>query len=313
MEAATGVEPVSRGFADLRLNHLATPPLESPRSVTVGELYPTLTPALNIRPVLRTDGAQGGPRCLASFLLSHVPSLKDSPGPRRTQVKKSQAVLGPLLMGCLLGLIPSEAKASGVELRIGAFLPKLDSVLFRDSITLYTVNKSDFAGGFGGAELTANVHPNLELGFSIEGYGRENNTVYRDYVRPNGQEIRQTLRFETIPLSALARFVPKGRYRTITPYLGGGFSANFWKYEEWGDFVDFQARGNPVYFDSFKSEGTAFGPMVNAGIRYRINTDIQITADYRHFWGKETMKGDFRPNQISVAGDAITVGVRLIF
>jgi len=228
-------------------------------------------------------------------------------------VKKSQAVLGAVLMGGLIGLFPGEASASGIELRVGGFLPKLDSILFADSMSLYTVNKSDFDGWFGGAEFTANVHPNIELGLSIEGYAKENNTVYRDYVRPNGQEIQQTLRFQTIPLSAIVRFMPKGRYRKVTPYVGGGFSANFWEYEEWGDFVDFQAKGNPVYFDSFKSEGTAWGPMVNAGIRYRINTDMQITADYRHFWGKETMDGDFRPNEISVAGDAITVGFRLIF
>ena len=29
VEAASGFEPLNRGFADLRLNHLATPPFES--------------------------------------------------------------------------------------------------------------------------------------------------------------------------------------------------------------------------------------------------------------------------------------------
>ena len=33
MEAASGLEPESRGFADLRLNHLATPPLPWKRTV----------------------------------------------------------------------------------------------------------------------------------------------------------------------------------------------------------------------------------------------------------------------------------------
>lgn len=228
-------------------------------------------------------------------------------------MKKSQALLGAVLMGGLMGLLPAEARASGLELRVGGFLPKLDSILFADSLTLYTVQKSDFAGGFGGAEFTLNVHPNVELGLAVEGYSREIPTTYRDYVRPSGREIEQTLKFQTVPVSAIVRFVPSGRYRKVTPYLGGGISANFWKYEEWGDFIDFQASGQPVSFDSFKSTGVAFGPMVNAGIRYRLNTDLQITADYRHFWGKQIMPGDFRPNEIDVSGDAITVGLRLIF
>ena len=229
------------------------------------------------------------------------------------EVKKSQAVLGAVLMAGLAGLLPGEASASGLEVRVGGFLPKLDSILFADSLTLYKVQKDDFNGWFGGAEFTFNAHPNVELGLSVEGYAREIPTVYRDYVRPSGNEIQQTLRFQTVPVSAIVRFVPSGRYRKITPYVGGGFSANFWEYEEWGDFIDFEAKGQPVYFDSFKSEGTAWGPMVNAGIRYRLNSDLQITADYRHFWGKETMDGDFRPNEIDVSGDAITIGFRVTF
>ena len=228
-------------------------------------------------------------------------------------MKRIQSVLGALLVGGLIGLLPGEARASGFEVRFGGFLPKLDSILFADSIQLYTVQKDDFNGFFWGGEFTHNIHPNVEVALALEGYAKEIPTMYRDYTRDNGREILQTLRFQTIPLSAIVRAVPSGRYRKITPYIGGGFTANFWEYEEWGDFIDFDSRDYDVYFDSFKSEGTAWGPMVNAGIRYRVTTDFQIVADYRHFWGKEIMDGDFRGNEIDVSGHAITAGFRLIF
>lgn len=229
------------------------------------------------------------------------------------EVKKRQAFFGALLaLGCF-GLLSGEARASGFELRVGAMKPRLDSILFADSITLYTVQKDDFVGWFGGGEFTTNVHPNVELGLAVEGYAREIPTVYRDFVRPSGNEIEQTLRLQLIPVSALVRFMPSGRYRKLTPYVGGGISAMFWEYEEFGDFIDFEARGNPVVFDSFKSEGTTFGPMANGGLRFRVNEDFQITADYRYFWGKETMDGDFFPNEIDVSGGALTIGFRLAF
>ncbi len=121
----------------------------------------------------------------------------------------------------LMGLLPGEAGASGLELRVGGFLPKADSILFADSITLYTVQKDDFNGWFGGGEFTANVHPNVELGLAIEGYAKEIPTVYRDYVRPSGKEIQQTLKLQTIPVSAIVRFLPAAAIAKSRPMWAG--------------------------------------------------------------------------------------------
>jgi hypothetical protein len=227
-------------------------------------------------------------------------------------VKKNQVVLGCLLVAGI-GLLPQEASASGLELRIGGFLPRAKSILFDDSVHLYTVDKEDFAGGFGGIEFTKGLTSNLELGLSVDGYGREIPTVYRDFTRPSGREIEQTLRLVIVPASAILRVHPGGRYRTFTPYLGAGVSAISWQYEEFGDFIDFSVNGNPVVYDSFKSSGSTVGFVLNAGIRYSINEDFQITADFRNFSGKQRMGGDFSPNQIDVSGAGLTVGFRLTF
>jgi opacity protein-like surface antigen len=192
-------------------------------------------------------------------------------------------------------------------------VPRADSILFDDSVTLYQVEKKDFIGAFGGIEFAKGLSSNFELGLSIDGYGREIPTFYRDFTRPSGREIDQTLRLVIVPASAILRVMPGGRYRTITPYAGVGVAAMFWQYEEFGDFIDFGSEDLPVVFDSFKSTGTTVGLVLNAGLRYRINEDFQVTADFRNFSGKDTMGGDFAPNEIDVSGAAFTLGFRLNF
>jgi hypothetical protein len=109
------------------------------------------------------------------------------------------------------------------------------------------------------------------------------------------------------------RFMPAGKYRKLTPYVGGGASAVWWSYEEWGDFIDFHDPGRRVMFDSFKSTGTGFAMVANGGLRYRLNTDMQVTADFKYFFGEDTMGGDFHPNKIDLSGPAVTLGFRMSF
>jgi len=228
-------------------------------------------------------------------------------------VKKTQMLLGVALVAGLSGLVPTEAAASGIEVRLGGMLPRANSILFDDSLSLYNVEKKDFAGAFGGIEFTKTLSRNLELGLSVDGYGREIPTSYRDYTRPSGREIEQTLRLAIVPASAILRVLPGGRYRTLTPYAGVGVAAIFWQYEEFGDFIDFGQSGRPILFDSFKSTGSTVGLVLNAGLRYRINEDFQVTADVRSFAGDQKMSGDFAPNRIDVSGTAVTLGFRVNF
>ena len=217
------------------------------------------------------------------------------------------------LIGGLAGAIPSEAGASGFEVRVGALRPAANSILFSDDVALYRVQKKDFVGAFGGLEFTKGIARNIELGFSVDGYGSEIPTSYRDYTRPSKREIEQTLRLVTVPVSAIVRLAPGGRYQKLAPYVGAGVSAIFWQYEEFGDFIDFNKRDLPVVADSFKSTGAKIGAVVNAGLRYSINEDFQAVIDFRNFFGKQRMHGDFAPNEIDLSGAALSVGVRLRF
>src|SRR5688500_11195093 len=80
-----------------------------------------------------------------------------------------------------------------------------------------------------------------------------------------GQEIEQTTTLNQLNFTGSLKFalLPKGRNisrlawipRTLVPYVGAGGGIGSYKFEQFGDFVDFQ--DNRVFADLFQSNGWA--------------------------------------------------------
>jgi opacity protein-like surface antigen len=240
----------------------------------------------------------------------------------------SRATATVLALG-LVAASPAMGWASGLELRIGGFFPRAQSDLFDDVNELYTpesrtgectattcpgVRKRDWIGVFGGAEYSFNVAEHVEMGISLDGYRKEIPTIYRDFSRPNGSDIRQNLRLTVAPLGVSLRVLPADRYAAIQPYATVGADVLFYRYEEFGDFIDFFSTNFDISSDSFKSDGAVLGGHAAAGLRIPLGHDFAITAEGRYqFAQKKRMSDDFAQNRIDLSGASATIGVRLRF
>jgi hypothetical protein len=228
-------------------------------------------------------------------------------------------VLAVLTLGVAIGVgLPTTAAAGGLDLRIGGFKPAADSTLFRDNTELYTVDKGDWLGIYGGAEYSAGFGDNFEIGFHIDGYGRSIGTSYRDFERPSGRLITQTLKLRTVPMGVTLRYVVRPERGQITPYVGAGADLVYWNYQEFGDFIDFDDEVNlPVFPDHFESDGVAPGFHVAAGVRVPVSYDFSIVGEVRYLWAKDDMSGDFGaytgPDKLHISGGSATVGLNVRF
>ena len=220
--------------------------------------------------------------------------------------------------------VPASVSAGNLTLRGGAFFPSANSNLFIDDSDLYTrvgsgdaqppgLKNSDWTGFTGGIAYFSKIAHNVELGVSVDGYSRQIDTSYRNYTRPDGSEIFQTLKLRTVPIGLSLRFGPTGRRAKLAPYLEVGGYAIDYQYEEFGDFIDFHDDSLPVISDSFLSNGWAFGFHVAGGLKVPISTDFSIVGEGRYQWAKDQMDEDFHGNEIDLGGWSATVGFNIRF
>jgi opacity protein-like surface antigen len=223
----------------------------------------------------------------------------------------SRVMAGVLVLGLLMA-VPQSARASGLELRLGAFQPSADSILFDDDDVLYGTQDSDWLGFHGGLEFSFDAGPNVELGVHVDGHGRTLNTSYLDFVHENGREIRQDLKLAIVPVGASIRLLPAGRRARISPYVAAGVDLVAYRYEEIGEFID-EANDFEIVDDHFIDDGAAFGFHAAAGLRVRVNYDFSITGEVKYLKAEADMGDDFGGNKIDLGGVGATIGFNIRF
>ena len=237
----------------------------------------------------------------------------------------SSLILLPLLMGA-----PSPASAGGLDVRLGAFVPRARDcgvpfdeppkyTLFQDVCDLFIVSKEDWRGFTWGIEYNHVLAKFLEVAIHVDGYQKTVDTSYRDWTRPDGSDIFQSLRLNVVPFGLTLQLVPTSKRTKVAPFAGGGIDLVYWKYEEFGDFIDFFDPDLPVFSDHFIGDGVTFGFHATGGVRFYLNRDFAIVVRGNYQWADATMGGDFSPNEpglinrLDLSGVSLTFGLHVRF
>jgi opacity protein-like surface antigen len=151
--------------------------------------------------------------------------------------------------------------------------------LYADPPFALAYRVSDFSNITVGAEWLIPLGNFLEMGTSVNYYSKTIPSFYRDLTNPDGSDITQSLRLQTVPVTGTLRLIMTGRRARVQPYVGAGVAIVPWEYSEAGDFVDPSLN---VFRWEYKDSGTAVGAVVFGGLRVALNRKVALGGEFRY-------------------------------
>lgn len=248
---------------------------------------------------------------------------------RLNTLRTAVAALTIVLTGGALR--PASAQSSGdgyrfrapearLTLRGGYALPQASSDLFDFTFEQLTLKRTDLGSFTLGAELAIPVSDRWELGADVSYMRAHKNSSFRHYVDNNDREIEQSTTFERFPLMLNARYLlaPAGRSigklawipTHIVPWVGGGGGAMYYRFNQKGDFVNYQNFN--VFADQLSSDAWAPALQGIGGFDLTLTPTLAITTEARYIWSKGDVRSDYQGfNKIDLSGASATVGLTI--
>jgi opacity protein-like surface antigen len=209
-----------------------------------------------------------------------------------------------------------------LSVSFGYALPRAGSELFDFTREQLTVDRSDFGAPVVQGEIAVRVNERVSIGVGAGWAGDRTKSEFRDWIGTDNLPIEQTTRFERVPVTVNVKAYLRDRGRSLSrfawvparwaPYVGGALGAVWYRFEQEGEFVDYQNLD--IFRDFYVSDGWAPTAHLLAGAEVSVATRVALTAEGRYSWGSSELSRDFVDfDDIDLAGFQATAGVALRF
>jgi opacity protein-like surface antigen len=204
------------------------------------------------------------------------------------------------------------------SLRGGYDHANANSEVFDQAVQDLSLNKSDFSGLTLGGEIAFALGSQVDLSVDV-GYSRaQKGSDFRHFIDNNDLPIEQTTTFQRVPIMANLRFYlsPTGKTvgrlawipNKVVPWVGAGAGTMWYRFEQSGDFVDFQTSN--VFSSTFRSDGWTPAVQGMGGVDISITPLLALRGEGRYVWAKAPLGHDFSGfNRIDLSGVQGTLGL----
>ena len=218
-----------------------------------------------------------------------------------------------------------QRRSQELQFRGGWFVPTGDSDFWDESEQVFSLESSDFDDFIFGVTLLTPVNNHVEVGFNVDFYDARVTSEYRGFTDSAGFPILHDSRLDVVPMIVDFRILPGGRtskhrsrghyvQKKPVAYFGGGIGASYWKYEEIGDFIDFQTDPPEIFSDRFRDHGFALALQAVAGIEVPLGARWNAIAETRYTWSDDDLSRGFAGlGTLDLSGFAVYAGFGVRF
>ena len=201
--------------------------------------------------------------------------------------------------------------------RLGYAFPRAGSEVFDFTREQLTVDKRDFNGLSAAGEVTVRATDRLDAALNLGVEWSNTRSEFRDWVDDNDLPIEQDTRFTRVPvtLGVKAYLLERGRRisrsawipKKWAPYLGAGAGIVWYRFEQIGDFVDFDTL--EIFFDEFESRGSSPVAYLAGGLDFSLGPRWLVNGEARYSWASAEMGRDFVGfDKIDLTGFKVMLG-----
>jgi opacity protein-like surface antigen len=246
------------------------------------------------------------------------------------------------LIALLAILLPGLASADAITFRLGYFIPRANSELWKIEFENMSFKKTDYQNTVLGFTYEHFLTREVSLVVGVDSYSQTRSGTYLDYVGlsftegefafPNDYQADfypgHSFSVSITPIQFGLKVTPLGRKSSFIPYFGGGVSVYIWNARLVGDMIDFsddtwvyddpdygEVQIYPIIPTNARDE-TRFAVGFNgfAGFMIPFASRVAVEGEFKYSFGKGSHGSAFDGfDKFDLGGYQISLGINYWF